>query len=111
MDIYDEEVEYLKENPKKIKDHWNVWSPLFRSADGKKKFGESIGCLTQIKAGTKTSGFSELDDRIKADNNIPDNPDNITVDHLDTFAQYQRKLDELYPRVEIKSYIPSYYEK
>lgn len=111
MDIYDEEVEYLNENPAKIKDHWNVWSPLFRSANGRHDYDGSIGCLTQIKAGTKSSGVSELDERIKSDKDIPDNPECITVDQLDAFARYQRELDRLYPRVEIKSYIPSDYEE
>jgi len=111
MDIYDQEVEYLKENPAKIKEHWNIWSPLFRSVDGKNNYNGPFGCLTQIKAGKKISGISEFDDRIKADNNIPDKPEDITVDQLESFAEYQRELDKLFSRVEIKSYIPSNYEK
>ena len=39
MDIYAEDVEYLKKNPKKIQSHWNMWSPLFRTADGKDTYG------------------------------------------------------------------------
>ena len=111
MDIYSEDVEYLKKNPAKIKEHWNMWSPLFRTADGKDTYGSSIGCLTQIKLYSRTTGFPEFDAKLNADNNIPMESEDITVDQLESFAEYQRELDKLFPRKEITEYIPTDYHK
>lgn len=111
MDIYDQDIEYLRQNPRKIPMHWNMWSPLFRTADGSDSLFCKTGCLTQIKLGEKSSGNPEFDKKIKSDNNIPTHKMDITVDHLELFAKYQRELDTMFVRSDITEYVPSNYEE
>lgn len=99
-DKYDEEIEYLKANPDEINDHWSCGKPLFQyvTLDGSGKDGS--GCLTWVK---RQSHYKEVNidievnkqirDEILADDRIPKNENDITIDHLEVFAEWQRKLD------------------
>ena len=102
-DIYDEEIAYLKElvkiKPDAIEKQWYEaqCSPLFsfltstRSADG------ICGCPTMVKAGTRTTPDRKLT-KFVCQQDIPDYVEDITIDHLETFAKIQRKADELLGR-------------
>jgi hypothetical protein len=124
MDKYDQAIEYLKNNPYRIKTCWlnaihsdDVNTSLFNWAyregmsddyreevralpEHKDKIycSPDYGCLTQIKAspGSYLGATKEITDKILADDRIPNNPDDITVDNLHVFAEYQRMVDEAY---------------
>lgn len=97
-DKYDKAIDYLTENPDKIYSSWNfagtnnqnpIASCLFDSVG---PFLE-CGCLTQVKYdGAKAASFSLARD-IYNDNRIP-KPDNITVEDLPVFAEWQRRIDK-----------------
>ncbi len=120
-DKYDRAIEFLTEHPEKIKDAWGhdlldvpaelesdchdlfgyvengrgtieVWEKHVRpDGEGPTPFA---GCLTQVKARTHIGQTPELTAAIVADHRIPDDPDNITVDDLPVFAEWQRRIDK-----------------
>jgi hypothetical protein len=111
MDKYDIAVTYLREHPEEIHDAWNhpqgryegenLGEPLFgyvapnpgRSLsilpDGCSKM---CGCLTQIVSGVREAYTQELTKQIRADKRIPHS--DITVNDLEVFAEWQRKIDK-----------------
>jgi hypothetical protein len=91
MDIYDEEVEKLTNNPALIKESWNNYHPLFRTVDDC-GFGP-YGCLTQIKCGDKSASSQDLTERIRSDVRVPMKPEDIKVEDLEVFAEWQRIID------------------
>lgn len=105
QDIYQREIELLTENPNRIYNHWNYGSPLFREASSKqcqKPDGKSFGCLTQIRTDKDyVAGTNELTNLIRNDTRIPFSPstfmgirDSIKIEDLQTFAEWQRRLDK-----------------
>ena len=76
IDRYQQDIEYLKQNPDKIKKAWgnphtkggSIFG--FLSLD---RFGISsvFGCLTEIKYDSSCASTKELTKRIKNDNTIP----------------------------------------
>lgn len=110
-DMYDKAIAYLKEHPDEIKQAWNApWifegGPLFAycTPDGRRdhdRNGTTCGCLTQIRSGGRVprcvKGSQKLTKLIQLDEQIPDSPNRVTVDHLERFAYWQRRLDAKWP--------------
>jgi hypothetical protein len=112
-DKYDEAIEYLRAHPDEICEAWGDpdTHPGGRLFDwcGESDFkGGQIGwcgCLTQIRASTVADPGSfnaqciaptpSLTADIRGDTRIPTDPQDITVEHLQVFADWQRKLDAL----------------
>lgn len=122
MDKYDQAIEFLKANPLRIRNHWlnaiNNNDPNYSLFDRAHRIGmpddylkevralpehkgkiftaPDYGCLTQIKScpGMYVGATKEITDKILADDRIPSSPDDITVDNLEVFAEYQRMVDE-----------------
>lgn len=105
-DAYDEAISYLRSNPDKI---YKVWASPYRSAGILFQFatrddstvGRS-GCLTMIvnpsiKCNAETP---ELTEAIRKDSRIPHRPSDITIESLEVFAEWQRKLDSTLQRPE-----------
>lgn len=102
LDRYAKAVKYLKEHPNQIKNAWR--SPqnhpagcLFEicSRDGEPGDninGETVGCLTQVAGGLYLAITAALTKEIRADSRIPKCPDDITVDELEVFAEWQRNI-------------------
>jgi hypothetical protein len=104
-DKYDEAIEYLTEHPTEI---WPAWQdPRIHQAgilflhcgDSSKKYdhGDHCGCLTQIRSDHTyfVAATDDLTEAIRKDDRIPRSPSEITVEHLATFAEWQRKIDAL----------------
>ena len=101
MDKYDKAIAYLKENPDAIQDAWGTpdlhpAGCLFAYAGPTEKDG--IGCLTQIRGYHECRTETEaLTLEIKNDTRIPEHFSYITVDNLEVFAEWQRRLDKELP--------------
>ena len=103
-DIYDQEIEYLKRNPRQIYSHWNKSGPLFgRACNPNHDTLSAIGCLTQIRSEDHYNAQTpEITTLIREDSRIPYTPSyahkyagicSITLDDLPVFAEWQRKMD------------------
>lgn len=115
---YQAAAKYLARNPNEIENAWG--SPfdglggslfIFCTPDGS-DISDSVdcGCLTQIKAQSYQSipGLPEdVSDRllqqIRADDRIPDDPDDIKVSSLPGFVELQEALDAAYAAVSESS--------
>lgn len=106
-DKYDEAVEYLTKNPRKILGIWTQTSShssgcLFKLVCKDIYPQRDIGCLVSIR---RAAGFGkdaetpELKAAILADERIPKQPENITVETLPFFAEWQREIDKELNRV------------
>lgn len=101
-DIYDKAVKFLTEHPEEIYDAWarvedHVAGCLFGAVDKDPlnyKPRGACGCLTQVKSGRIRACNSELTNRIRSDDRIPNTGEHITVKHLPIFAEWQRVLDK-----------------
>ena len=114
-DKYDDAVAYLTEHPDKIEDAWNdggyfendtadeephSGAALFRFASksgtgGICRSGLCYGCLTMIRDSPGiVAETEELTNAIRQDERIPTSWHDITVEHLPTFAEWQRRLDK-----------------
>lgn len=104
MDQYDIHIEYLRtlDHSGVIKE-WNNWQGIFRST-GYDKPGGSLdaGCLTTVR---KNDGFGanaanpDLTARIRADERIPRNENNVKEEHYSIFAEWHRQIDKELGRV------------
>lgn len=105
QDKYDEAIAYLEKNPGKIQSAWNF--PHKRGGCLFSYVGRvdaaSRGCLTQIKVGRavaitpKGKEDKKLTAEIRADERLPSLPEDISVEDLPVFAEWQRRLDDVYP--------------
>lgn len=101
MDKYDKAIEYLKENPDAILDAWvkpdlHQAGCLFAYAGPKESV--DIGCLTQIRGYHEFRAETDaLTVAIKFDTRIPESVSDVTVDNLEIFAEWQRRLDKELP--------------
>lgn len=117
-DKYDKAVEYLTENPSAIRESWNdpcnnvdsggilfmAAAPRSHHAFPTRPDGIECGCLTTIRRGTTNlpngvvqpgdAWTDELTHRIRSDDRIPMTVDDIRVEHLPVFAEWQRRLDK-----------------
>jgi hypothetical protein len=102
MDRYDREIKRLTESPEKIIGAWRECMPLFEYAshDGHTEDLQHgcVGCLTMIRQDDgMVAQTPELTAAIRADERLPTSGQAITVESLPAFAEWQRKLDALYP--------------
>lgn len=104
--IYLDEVQRLTENPDLIEKSWSDAEPLFKFVSPNQKTGNYCGCLTMIRGdrlriAIDKSGHNadiNLTNMIYSDERLPDRADNIKVEHLMVFAEWQQFLDEYYER-------------
>lgn len=106
MDKYDLSIQYLTERPGQILDNWK--SPFdtnggclfqFVSTDG--HCNSKYGCITMIRGKHyqyRNTPIKELTEQIVSDTRIPVCPENISVDHLPVFAEWQRRIDKILGR-------------
>lgn len=106
-DAYDDAVEYLTANPADIKSAWLVPPPwtsaeiaqahcLFGhvTPDRQCMFdGRECGCITQIRGIEMSACRGDLTIAIREDSRLPDFSNDIKVEHLPIFAEWQRRLD------------------
>jgi len=98
LDRYDQAISYFSQHPHEIMAAWksphkHVAGCLFQKAT-KSGFGHCRGCLTEVRRWVGMPAETpELTKAIRADHRIPTNPDDISVDKLDVFAEWQRRID------------------
>lgn len=98
-DRYDVAVEYLTKHPEDIQACWTwPWSDhpggcLFLLCSKDQNRANGCGCLTQVRAGTLDAERYHHTLAIRADERLPANPNDIRVEDLPVFAEWQRKLD------------------
>jgi hypothetical protein len=108
MDKYDEAMDYLTEYPEEIP--WAWAGPDIHEAGCLFKFmrpykgnrNELYGCLTMIRNLKKGGPFyvvhvaldDEMTEAIRADERIPTDYSDITVESLPAFAEWQRIADK-----------------
>jgi hypothetical protein len=84
----------LAADPELIGEDWNDAVALFRCVDNR-----GCGCLTQVRmSGIESAAYERPEIRdlclaIAADPRIPAYFEDITVDHLPVFVEWQRRLD------------------
>lgn len=95
MDKYDKEIAELTANPNEIYMHWVCASPLFQFAT-RRSLGSLIGCgcLTQVRSLAFEAETPELTASVRADKRIPKYAQDISVEDLPVFAEWQRRLDK-----------------
>jgi hypothetical protein len=95
MDIYDREIARLTASPEAIGRSWNNYEPLFGCVSPSRNGGAA--CLTQIRGDSYTWVPDEalaLRAEIALDERLPANENDITVEHLPIFAEWQRRIDK-----------------
>lgn len=113
-DKYERAIEYLTEHPEEIYMSWGSAPVRGSKAEVRGVLnqrclfaatGPDCGCLTQVR--TTDVDFAmraptlELTEAIRADRRIPSGEEDITVDDLPVFAEWQRKIDAMYERGEL----------
>jgi hypothetical protein len=103
MDAYDKAVAYLRERPREIRANWlDAQRPtpdrpariLFGFVTKHRGIQSCCGCLTQIRnTPWRVAETDSLTEAIKDDGRLPTTPEKITVDLLDVFAEWQRRID------------------
>lgn len=99
MDKYDLEILELLSKPEnevgaEIRQHWYRASPLFQFVNSTgQASGDGCGCLTMIKAG-RGAETEELTLAIRSDDRIPSKLEDITIESLPVFAEWQRCIDK-----------------
>ena len=110
MDKYDKAIEFLTDHPEKIPIAWSdpiqyEGGCLFQFATPTGKYNARLrdaGCLTQIHGSPKVMAGDlnpVLVEQIVADQRIPSKSEDITVESLPVFAEWQRRLDKELNRV------------
>lgn len=107
MDSYTEQIEQIKNSADplhEIVEDWGLGIGLFKHIGGISR-DKLPGCLTQIrnhpkmyKAVVNGEADEELTTSIAADTRIPKVVEAITVDSLEVFAEWQRKIDSYGPK-------------
>lgn len=97
-DQYDQHIAYLNKNPEDIYQEWSSGRGLFKMVGE----GTARGCLTMIRCGIfphfayiKNKRNIEITNQIKNDSRIPSRIEDVKLEHLPVFAEWQRKIDEL----------------
>lgn len=102
-DKYEDAIAYLTEHPNEIEDawgnpSWHVAGCLFVQCGSFSAGGTRCGCLTQVRRGMYPAANTKLTNEIRADERIPLDGHEITVEHLPVFAEWQRRLDREFNR-------------
>jgi hypothetical protein len=104
MDKYDKQIKFLTANPERITRQWESGIGLFQFIDRSCDDNESninSGCLTMIRSNMSCVAIinrnvnNEITEQIRNDERIPINSNDIKVEHLPIFAEWQRKVDQL----------------
>lgn len=107
-DKYDEAIEYLTENPHEIE---TVWMHPFDHKAGClfmfvipndvefRPDRKLCGCLTTIRNCGYAAWTDELTEAIRADDRIPNDLKDITIEKLPIFAEWQRRIDKELGRI------------
>lgn len=103
-DKYDRAIQYLTENPSEISDAWYMPNDhqagcLFKFCTKSGRSEGNCGCLVSVRNSTAVACSVELTNEIRSDEKIPDEKEGITVESLDHFATWQRRLDKELGRV------------
>jgi hypothetical protein len=98
-DRYDKAVAYLTKHPDEIIHAWRnpegePGGRLFQFVGTTDGYGESCGCLTEVKDGIRRAQTPALTKAIRADIRIPKGPQWLTAKDLPVFAEWQRRLDK-----------------
>jgi hypothetical protein len=109
VDKYDEAIAYLTAHPDRMSNAWV--SPTVPPAGclfayltptglrAVRDDGMTCGCPTMVKARpNRVAWTEELTAKVKADNRIPSNKDDLTLDTLVALAAYQREADRTFRR-------------
>jgi len=105
MDQYDVYIEHLKTlNPSEVDEEWNNWRGIFRTTGNNPPGvgGSEYGCLTLVRRNSgygATAPTPSLTERIQADTRIPKHSKDITPDHYEIFADWQRQIDRELGRI------------
>ncbi len=100
-DKYVHAMEYLHRHPEMIRIEWSHGNDPSWSSPGKHLFAltaEGCGCLTQVRGRSLRAASTEapteaLTRAIRRDQRIPRDEVNIRPEHLNVFAEWQRRLD------------------
>lgn len=94
-------MEYLHRSPHRIKVAWlsgyakgpfsSPGAPLFQAAGDD---CNGCACLTLVRDGFNAA-TPELTAEIRADKRLPKRPEDIRPEHLNVFAEWQRRLDAM----------------
>lgn len=121
MNKYDEAIEYLTRHPYEIEEAWrqpfnhlagDLFLPIGPEMELMDYFYdpeyETCGCLTQVKSGVrydddpdstaKAYQNEELTQEIRSDPRVPSRVEDITLESLPIFKEYQEKADIIYKR-------------
>lgn len=111
-DRYDRAIAYFTKNPKRIAISWfssssrAYFEPGYLFAYASKDpynagRNTDLGCLTMIRYDSSIfkAETQALTDEIASDTRLPKDPDDITVENLHVFAEWQRRLDKELNRV------------
>jgi len=97
---YDEQIERLTKNPSQINSDWMFALGLFKFIGGTAP--RESGCLTQIRCEQdkfKAVINGEVDEKltleIANDDRLPFDSNDITVEHLPVFKEWQERIDKL----------------
>ena len=106
MDKFDEAVAYLTEHPYEIQLAWDRPSNhtggcLFRFCSPNQQ--DRCGCLTQVRRLDWGAFTFELTTAIRQDERIPSDVNDIKVEHLPVFAEWQRRLDQYFAILKVNS--------
>lgn len=117
IDCYDRAVAILTRHPRLIRRAWSLPDPrpgtpnlppvtrlekkltdychcLFAPVCSDRQGGGWYGCLTQIRGNSLSIGEGDtLTEIIRVDTRLPDEADDIIVDHLPMLAGWQRRID------------------
>lgn len=95
-DSFDEAILEAWENPSEVKG--GCLFALAGSNGGDSCWNAGYGCLTQVSSQHYDAESRQLTLEIRDDKRIPTSENGITRDNLNVFAEWQRRLDELYNR-------------
>lgn len=99
---YDEQIAYLTKNPARIENYWCAGIGLFKIINTTPKFIGNAGCLTTIRAypGVNKAYVNgivdeQLTQEIADDDRIPKRSEDIKIEHLTIFKEWQERIDKL----------------
>jgi hypothetical protein len=104
FDKYHAAIVFLIAHPDVIHHAWesvgmDIGGCLFGFVNEDPTYRGEYGCLTEIRCGRHVAPTAALTNAIRRDTRIPENGDDITVEHLEVFAEWQRRLDKELNRV------------
>lgn len=96
QDKYDKQIAYLTKNPNEIRSQWMRAVGLFQfTGNYSASPDRSIGCLVmlRVKPNIYNAPTEKLKTAIANDERIPKEVGDITIESLQAFAEWQRRID------------------